>query len=131
MIPILPTLNEEDNVVQNTRSPRIDFAQKRMLGWVDDKEALAQYVYTVLNVERYENILNTWQFGTEISDLYTMPTDYVIAELPRRIEDALIGDARITAVDSFEFSVKGRRVSVKFVVHTLYGDDTFEYEVNA
>lgn len=131
MIPMLPTINEEQNLIRNTKSPFIDFTKNRMLGWVDGKRAVAQFVYTTLNVERYENLLHSWQFGMERNDLYGMPTDYVIAELKRRIEDALSIDERITAVDTFEFSVKGRTVNVKFVVHTIYGDEDFEYEVTA
>ena len=131
MIPMLPTINEAQSLVQNTKSPLIDFTKKRMIGWVEGKRAVAQFVYTALNVERYEKIIHTWQFGIERHDLYGMPTDYVFAELKRRIEDALSIDERITAVDTFEFSVKGRTVTVRFVVHTIYGDEDFEYEVTA
>lgn len=131
MIPLLPTLNDTQNLVQNTKSPSIDFGSKRFAGWTEGNGAVAQFVYTALNVERYENLLHTWQFGLELNDLYGMPTDYVIAELKRRIEDALSIDERITAVDTFEFSVKGRTITVTFVVHSIYGDDNFEYEVTA
>ena len=131
MIPLLPTFNQEQNTVQQTKSPLIDFNKKRMVGWTDGNKAVGQFVYTALNVERYENLLHSWQFGLETNDLYGMPTDYVIAELKRRIEDALLIDGRITAVDTFEFSVKGRTVTVNFVVHTIYGDSNFEYEVTA
>lgn len=129
MIPLLPTLNDAQNTIQHTKSPRIDFDKKRIVGWVDGNGSIAQFVYTALNVERYENLLHTWQFGMESNDLYGMPTDYVVAELKRRIEDALSIDERITAVDTFEVSIKGRTITVKFVVHTIYGDDNFEYEV--
>ena len=131
MIPLLPTINNGQSNVQNTKSPRIDFNRKRFSGWTEGNGALGQYVFTVLNVERYENLLHSWQFGVEKNDLYGMPTDYVVAELQRRIEDAFSIDERITGVDTFEFSIKGRTISVKFVVHTIYGDDNFEYEVTA
>lgn len=131
MIPLLPSINEETKVTQNPRSPMIDFEGKRITGWTEGKRAIGQFVYTALNVERYENLLHSWQFGIERNDLYGMPTDYVIAELKRRIEDALSIDERITAVDTFEFSVKGRAIIGKFVVHTIYGDEDFEYEVTA
>lgn len=131
MIPLLPEIIETPTAIQNTKTPRIDFSKKRMVGWTEGNESVAQYVYTILNVERYENILHTWQFGFESYDLYGMPIDYVLAELQRRIEDALSIDERITAVDTFEFSVKGRTITIKFVVHTIYGDDNFEYEVTA
>ena len=131
MIPTLPTLNVSNDSQNPTKSPMIDFGKKRIVGWTDGKESVAQYIYTALNVERYENILHSWQFGIERNDLFGMPSDYVIAELQRRIQDALSIDDRITAVDTFEFSVKGRTISVKFVVHTIYGDDNFEYEVTA
>lgn len=131
MIPLLPTLNVDADPTRGTKSPLIDFNKKRMVGWADGNGAVSQFVYVALNVERYKNLLHSWQFGLETNDLYGMPTDYVLAELKYRIEDALSVDDRIISVDSFEFSVKGRTVHVKFVVHTTYGDDTFEYEVTA
>lgn len=131
MIPVLSTINDERDTNPHTKCPRIDFAKKRVVGWTDGNDAVSQFVYTILNVERYENLLHSWQFGIETNDLYGMPTDYVVAELKRRIEDALSVDERITSVDTFEFSIKGRTIAVKFVVHTTYGDDTFEYEVTA
>lgn len=131
MIPLLPTLNETRDRNQITKSPRIDFEHKRISGWAEGNASVAQFVYTALNVERYENLLHSWQFGIERNDLYGMTSDYVVAELKRRITDALSIDERITAVDTFEFSIKGRTVSVKFVVHTIYGDTNFEYEVTA
>jgi hypothetical protein len=128
---MLPTINEEQNLDTNTKSPQIDFTKKRLIGWVDGNKAVAQFIHTALNVERYENIIHSWQFGIERNDLYGMPTDYVVAELKRRIEDALSIDERITAVDTFEFSVKGRTINIEFVVHTIYGDEKFKYEVTA
>ena len=131
MIPLISTRIDEQDVSKRTKSPLIDFTNKRMVGWGDGNEALAQFVYTALNVERYENIIHSWQFGIERNDLYGLSTDYVVAELQRRIEDALSVDDRITSVDSFEFSVKGRTISIEFVVHSIYGDTNFEYEVTA
>ena len=131
MIPLISTRIDEQDVSKRTKSPLIDFTNKRMVGWGDGNEALAQFVYTALNVERYENIIHSWQFGIERNDLYGLSTDYVVAELQRRIEDTLSVDDRITSVDSFEFSVKGRTISIEFVVHSIYGDTNFEYEVTA
>lgn len=131
MIPILPTINAERNPSQSTKSPQIDFVKKRMSGWTEGNGAVGQFVYVALNVERYQNLIHSWQFGIETADLYGKPTDYVIAELKRRIADALSIDERITAVDTFDFSVKGKTILVTFVVHTIYGDDKFEYEVTA
>lgn len=131
MIPLLPTLNNQQNLTYGIKSPLIDTKKNRIVGWTEGNGAVGQFVNSALHVERYENLLHSWQFGIEVSDLYGKSMDYVIAELRHRIEDALSIDDRITAVDTFEFSIKGRTITVDFVVHTIYGDDNFKYEVTA
>ena len=131
MIPNLPTLNTTPNRGQGNKSPLIDLKKRRFAGWTEGNGAVGQLIYASLNVERYENLLHSWQFGIERDDLYGMSTDYVVAELRRRIEEALSVDDRITAVDTFDFSIKGRTITVTFVVHTIYGDEKIEYEVTA
>lgn len=131
MIPTLPTLVEENTSVSKTKNPLINFSEKRIVGWTDGKRALLQWIYSALNVERYENLLHSWQFGIETNHLYGKHSDYVKAEIQSQIEEALLIDGRISSVDTFEFSVKGRTFHVNFVVHTIYGDDEIEFEVTA
>lgn len=129
MIPTLPTIIEENVDVSTTKNPLIDFGEKRIVGWTDGKSALHQWIYGTLNVERYENILHSWQYGIETNNLYGKHTDYVRAELQSQIEEALSVDDRILSVEEFEFSTNGRAFHITFVCNSIYGDDKIEFEV--
>ena len=100
-------------------------------GHCDDYEAMIQAVYKILNTERYEHIIYSWDYGIELYNLFGKPTDYVCLELQRRISEALLQDDRITSVTDFEFDTSIRKtVQVKFTVHTIYGDIESEKAVN-
>lgn len=92
-------------------------------GLIDNLEAMKQAVYKILNTERYQHPIYSWNYGIELQDLFGMPVSYVCPELQRRIEEALLQDDRITAVTDFEFDTTTRRtVKVKFTVQTIFGD---------
>ena len=105
--------------------------QNLISGYVDELEAMKQVVYKILNTERYQYVIYSWNYGIELMDLYGEPVSYVCAELERRISEALLQDDRIVSVDSFEYdySKKGQ-VYVTFVVHTIFGDFDEEKVVN-
>lgn len=98
---------------------------------VDELEAMKQVIYKILNTERYQYIIYSWNYGIELMDLFGMPVIYVIPELERRITEALIQDERIESVDDFEFdSSEKRTVKASFTVHTIFGDVQTEKVVN-
>ena len=100
-------------------------------GTVDELEAMKQVIYKILNTERYQYIIYSWNYGIELMDLFGMPVIYVIPELERRITEALIQDERIESVDDFEFdSSEKRTVKASFTVHTIFGDVQTEKVVN-
>nr|DAI42438.1 MAG TPA: Protein of unknown function (DUF2634) [Caudoviricetes sp.] len=82
---------------------------------------MRQAVYKILNTERYQYIIYSWNYGIELEDLFGQPIPYVYAELQRRIEEALLNDDRITNVHDFEFSNNGGDVLAVFQVDTIYG----------
>lgn len=100
-------------------------------GYVDEIEAIRQTVYKILNTERYEYTIYSWNYGIELSDLIGEPVGYVCAELERRITEALTQDDRINSVDNFEFDYSEKNiVKVSFNVNTIYGSFETEKAVN-
>ena len=90
-----------------------------------------QVIYKILNTERYQYIIYSWNYGIELADLFGEPVTYVCPELQRRITEALVQDDRITSVDSFEFDLSEKRtVKVTFTVHTIFGELEEEKVVN-
>lgn len=107
--------------VQPSRTYRIDLEKNRIIGFIDEREAIEQFIYKALSTERYEYLIYTWNYGAEIARLFGQPIPYVYSELKRLITEALTQDDRITGVDAFSFSHKRNKVSVSFTAHTIYG----------
>ena len=110
---------------------KMNIKQDIINGTVDELEAMKQVIYKILNTERYQYIIYSWNYGIELMDLFGMPVIYVIPELERRITEALIQDERIESVDDFEFDSSEKRiVKASFTVHTIFGDVQTEKVVN-
>ncbi len=129
MIPVVNNLKEVEVIEQPSLCHRMIFDDGRISGECDGVEAVKQAIYNILNTERYQYIIYSWNYGVELKDLFGMPVDYVAAEAERRITEALLQDDRITAVDNFEFEEGRKKLSITFTVHTKYGDVQGEKEV--
>lgn len=91
-------------------------------GYCDERRAIEQAVYKILNTERYQYLIYSWNYGIELADLYGQPIPYVYAEIQRRITEALLSDDRISNVTNFNFSnPQGGDVFTTFDVVTDYG----------
>lgn len=112
-----------------SRTYKINVDANRIVDYCDDLESVAQAIYLILSTERYEYIIYSWDYGVELIDLYGKPMPYVMAELPRRIKDALLVDNRIKDVTNFVFDKKRDKLHVTFVVTTDVGNISSEVEV--
>lgn len=108
--------------IQSSRTYELRPASGTIGGLIDELDAMEQVVYKILNTERFEYPLYTWNYGIELNELIGEPITFVLPELERRIAEALMQDERITAVDSLEFEISGGAVLVSFVVNTIFGD---------
>ena len=92
-------------------------------GFCTDKEALRQAIYKILNTERYQYIIYSWNYGVELQDLIGEPVSYVCPEIERRVTEALLQDTRILSCSSFSFDTSEHGiVKVSFIAHTIYGE---------
>jgi hypothetical protein len=128
----------DDNVIQEedlelitypTKTYYMDLEKGRIRGFSDDLESMKQVIFLALNTERSTYLAYSDNYGVELVDLIGEPMSYVLAELERRITEALTWDSRIESVDNFEYDVDGRSVHVTFTVHTDFGDIDSESEV--
>ena len=116
---------------QPSKGHKMHIQEDVVRGTCDDIEAMRQVIYKILNTERYQHIIYSWNYGMETLDLFGRPVGFVCPELKRRIEEALLQDDRITSVDGFEFDISKKKiVSVTFTVHTIFGDVDSEKVVN-
>ena len=91
-------------------------------GYIEELEALKQFIYKVLSTERYEYPIYSFDYGIDLESLIGKDIEYVQIELKRRIEECLLQDERISSVDNFEFEVKGDELYCTFNVGSIYGN---------
>ena len=98
------------------------------VGKVDETEAIRQSVIKILNTERYEHEIYSWDYGVELQDLYGKPMPYVMSEVKQRVIEALTADDRIESVDDFTVKRTGKHtLHLTFTVTTVQ-EDEFEME---
>jgi hypothetical protein len=119
---------EETEEIQTSRTYRI--LGNKIQGFVDGLEALNQAIYKVLNTERYEYPIYSFNYGVELESLIGKDPIFVQVELQRRIRECLMQDDRITDVDNFKFELIGDEIKCTFDVHSIYGEITASREVN-
>ena len=130
----LPQTDEALNLIDfvEERMPgythKIDIERNRINGMTDDADALAQAIYLILNIERYQYPIYSQRYGSELRDLIGKPKDYAMSECKRRITEALIQDDRILDVRDWEFETGFKKVTAKFKVKTIYGELMAEKE---
>jgi len=124
----LPTTGENLDLInfaleeQPSYTHKLVIDRNRVSGMTDQRDALFQAVYLILNVERYTYPIYSWRYGVELADLIGKPKDYAMSEIKRRITEALTQDDRITAVDDWSFETGRKSVLAHFTVYTIYGD---------
>lgn len=129
MLPELNAINQIDETMPSY-TYNINRNTNRISGYIDNKDAIVQAIYLILQTERYESVIYNWYYGAELDDLIGKNRNYVTSELRRMIREALLEDDRISEVTSFSFNFKDDSVLVQFLVQTIIGDIQMEWEVN-
>lgn len=119
----------EEVTVQPSKTYKLNITKNRIVGFIDEIEALKQAIFLMLNIERYDYIIYSWNYGVELNDLFGKPIPFVLPEIKRRITEALVQDDRIENVDNFHFDVNKGKVLATFTVHSIYGEIETEKEV--
>jgi hypothetical protein len=132
MIPSTNGFLAQDFVIeeQPSKTYKMHLDESIILGYADKLDAMVQVIFSILNTERYQYVIYSWNYGIELVDLYGQPVSYVIPELKRRITEALTWDERIIGVDNFSFDVDKGKITCNFTVHTIFGDIETEKVVN-
>lgn len=132
MIPSTNSFLSQDFEIeeQTSQTYRMEFERLNIRGFTDGLKAMAQLIYKILNTERYQYTIYSFNFGVELVELFGEPISYVLPEIKRRITEALTADNRIESVDNFEFKVGRGTVHTTFTAHTIFGDVEAEREVD-
>ena len=111
---------------QATRTYRLNTSRLTVNGVVDGLNAMEQAIYKIINTQRYNHVIYSWNYGIELSDLFGKPLPYVYPEIKRRITEALLQDDRIISVSDFSFNHQKGEVVTKFKVYTTEGEVSIE-----
>ena len=122
---MIPTTSFNMSELQVTKQADKDYKmivdKATVSGVCSGVDSVRQAAFKILNTERYDNIIYSWNYGVETKDLYGMPMSYVKAEIKRRFTEALLQDDRITSVTDFKFETNGSSLLVKCTITCEYG----------
>ncbi|WP_045905909.1 DUF2634 domain-containing protein [Clostridium botulinum] len=113
---------EVEEIIEPTKTYKIK--DNRIVGFADGKEALKQAIQLILGTERYEYLIYSWNYGSELNGLIGRQKDIAESEFKRRIREALSQDDRINNVNNFIFKYNGDGIFVEFTVFSIYGEFT-------
>ncbi len=122
--------NIEEVKEQTSKTYYLNIEKNTISNFCDGIEAMKQTIYCILNTERFEHLIYSWNYGIELKHLIGENTTFVIPELERVITEALMQDTRISEVNNFEFETKENTILAKFTVVTTVGEIEVEKVVS-
>jgi hypothetical protein len=126
---LIPQIDVKD--VETSELPsktwKLDLTNNRISGFIDGIDAVAQSAFMSLKTERYEHLIFSWQYGSELNTLVGKDSDYAYSEAKRMIKDALSTDTRITDVRDFS----AENGIIYFTIDTIFGSRAAQTEVKS
>lgn len=132
MLPVSEDLSENyEEEVMPSLTWKLDSETMTLEGTIDGIDSVKQAILCILNTERYEYLIYSWNYGVELVELLGEPISYAVPELKRRIAEALEQDDRINEIRDFQFDISNQgMVLVSFIVETIFGTLGIEKEVS-
>lgn len=126
---MIPQIDVKD--VETSEFPsktwKLDLANNRISCFIDGIDSVVQSAFMSLKTERYEHLIFSWQYGSELNTLVGKDSDYAYSEAKRMIKDALSTDTRIT--DVRDFSIENG--IIYFTIDTIFGSRAAQTEVKS
>ena len=130
----------EEELTEELETPRefgVDFTTGQLTGIiVEGVEAIKVWIYFALQIARYRYFICSWEYGSEIEDLYGKgySAEHLESEISRMIEECLLVSEYIESVSVTDARYIGGRFTANISVTTIYGEEiseTYETEVAA
>lgn len=107
---------------RTTRTYKMDLDAGRVAGFVDGAEAMKQAILKILLTERFDFLIYSWNYGTELKTVVGKSYQVFSSEIKRVIREALLADSRITDVVDFKVQqIDKRSANVAFTAETVFG----------
>lgn len=126
MTPKTTTTSQISNEIiteeMTSKTYKIDFDRNRITDTIDGLESLKQAVYCILNTIRYENIIYSHNYGSEVNSAIGLDYDLAKSEIERYITEAILADDRFIEIQNYTTSkLNSDSILVSFDVLTSYG----------
>ncbi|CAI2676661.1 hypothetical protein AKUG0406_PHAGE200450 (plasmid) [Apilactobacillus kunkeei] len=107
-------------------------AEGRVIGVVDDYDAMVQAIDKIMRTERFVFPIYTEDYGNDLEDLVGADFEYIKVEAERMIDEALQADDRVTGVyvDNI-YKLSDDSVQITGSVETIFGNVDFTKGVRA
>ena len=113
-----------------TKTYKLDTVNKRIVGTVEGRDAVLQFIRKALSTDKYAFEIYDWRYGNELYRLVGHSYDYVVARIPNIFKEALLVDDRIIDVRDFTFTrTQVDAIHVSCTIDTVYGKLEYEQEV--
>ncbi len=126
---MIPNIEIQDTETAQSPSKtwKLDLENNRISGFINGLDAAVQSAAMAIQTERYEHLIFSWQYGSELNTLVGKDTDYVASEAKRMITDALSVDTRITGIHDFS----DENGVIHFTIDTIFGSRAAQAEVKS
>ncbi len=120
---LTPSISQGSSISESNKTWLI--SDNHLVTLDDDIIAVVQAAYLNLQTPRFQHLIYSWQYGSELYTLVGKDEGYVLSESRRMIIDALSIDERISDIKDFNY-VDG---VLSFRIVTIYGDADMTVEV--
>lgn len=128
----IKNINITADDIQTNVTYGIDFENKRMIGKIDNLKALEQATLMILSTARYENIIFSFNYGNELSNIIGHDFEFIKSEAERYVKEAILADSRFKEIVDFDIQRSGvDSCTMYFKVVTNEGVISIEKEVLA
>lgn len=104
----------------------------RVIGVVDDYDAMVQAIDKIMRTERFVFPIYTEDYGNDLEDLVGADFEYIKVEAERMIDEALQADDRVTGVYVDDiYKLSDDSVQITGSVETIFGNVDFTKGVSA
>lgn len=114
----------EEATEQPSKTYRLDLEKGRIVGIVDEQEAVKQAIRKAIITPRFKCLIYDDQYGSEIEDAVIAKDatqEYIEAVIPDFIKDCLKPDTRILDCFDFVFEIINDQAHIAFSCDTIYG----------
>ena len=124
-----PSIEDNNTEIIQVPSKTYKLKNDRIIGFVDNIDAVKQTIYHILSTERNQYLIYDDNYGVELEQYIGKDFDYLQSSIEDTLQEALTMDLRILSVQVIEITKASLdTVNIKFIVSSIYGD--LQMEVN-